>query len=146
MLKKNNKTREPPSNYSLQTDDSDTHTISLLVLVLLYVTAEPQQPHQCTDPSKPRSFIRDSPLHEALVADTGKALDKFVDSSGSGRYRPRYFEGWYYKIDLPSDGGTFVVIPGLYLRKEEQHGFVRVLLLIAPVQPISLSIAHHCCS
>lgn len=94
------------------------------------VTADPQ----CADPSKSRSFIRDSPLHENLVDDTWRALNKFVDSSG--KYRPRYFEGWYYKIDLPGDGGTFVVIPGLYLRKEEQHGFVMILDATKGTDPI----------
>lgn len=85
---------------------------------------------QCAKPSSilphHRSYIRDGPLHEKLVDDTWKALNKFVDSSGN-KYRPRYFEGWYYKIDLPGKGGTFVVIPGLYLRKEEQHAFVMIL-------------------
>lgn len=90
-------------------------------------TAEQQCANANTTLPPPRSYVRDGPLHEKLVADTWKALSKFDAHDASGKYRPRYFEGWYYKLDLPGEGGTFVVIPGLYLRKEDPHGFVMIL-------------------
>lgn len=108
--------------------------IFFVLLLLHSFSIDATAESQCDDPSIPRSYIQDSPLHEKLVDDTSRDLDKFVDSGD--KYRPRYFEGWYYKIDLPGEGGTFVVIPGLYLRKEDQHGFVMILDATQDTDPI----------
>ena len=74
----------------------------------------------------PVVYIRDSPLHTELVRDTLQAL-QHPTAFPQKKKKARYFEGWYYKIDLPHDRGTFVVIPGLYLHAEDPHGFVMIL-------------------
>ena len=74
----------------------------------------------------PVAYVRDNPLHANLVQDTLRALQRSSNKKKK-KTHTRYFEGWYYKIDLPGHGGSFVMIPGLYLHAEDPHGFVMML-------------------
>jgi tocopherol cyclase len=61
--------------------------------------------------------------------------EKPILFQGSNK-KDRYFEGWYFKQVCEQHQQTISFIPGISLRKGDQHAFIQVIIAPQSFKPI----------